>query len=166
MNKFVISSLLTLLIPVGYTLAQPVPSRQPVKPVTTPKATTIRLRDNSTLTADKLIPQAKIIARVNKKAVIKSIKLVHFGEHLATRKKVVGVESENPEISSNRLVYELITELTDFTIPRVGHFDRATITTIIDAETGETLSSDIYAPAGAFQSNHDALPPREQWKNE
>ncbi|MEH2339953.1 hypothetical protein [Nostoc sp.] len=60
----------------------------------------------------------------------------------------------------------MITELTDFTIPRAGHFDRATITTIIDAETGEALSSDIYAPAGAFQSNHDALPPREQWKNE
>ncbi|WP_375512979.1 hypothetical protein [uncultured Nostoc sp.] len=91
---------------------------------------------------------------------------MHFGEHLATDKKVVDVKSENPEISSNRLVYELITELTDFTIPRVGHFDRATITMIIDAATGETLSSDIYAPAGAFKSNHHALPPREQWKNE
>ncbi|MEH2298203.1 MAG: hypothetical protein V7K88_03830 [Nostoc sp.] len=77
MKKFVIGSLLALLIPVGYTLAQAVPSRQLVKPVTTPKPTTIKLRDNSTLTADKLIPQAKILARVNKKAVIKSIKLVH-----------------------------------------------------------------------------------------
>ncbi|MEH1818997.1 MAG: hypothetical protein V7L31_07820 [Nostoc sp.] len=67
MKEFVIGSLLTLLIPVGCTLAQPVPSRQPVKPVTTPKPTTIRLKDNSILTADKLIPQAKIIARVNKK---------------------------------------------------------------------------------------------------
>ncbi|MEH2072889.1 MAG: hypothetical protein V7K57_00460 [Nostoc sp.] len=167
MKKFLICGLLALLIPVGYTLAQPVPSKQPVKPVTIPKPTIIRLRDNSTLTADKLIPQAKVFAWVNKKAVIKSIKLLHFGEHLASRKKVVGVESENPEISSNRLVYELITELTDFTIPRAGHFDRATITTIIDAETGEALSSDIDAPPGAFQSNRgNSLPPREQWKNE
>ena len=60
-------------------------------------------------------------------------------------------------------MYELTTELTDFIISRADHFDRATITTIIDAETGEALSGDIDAPPGAFQSNRgNALPPREQ----
>ena len=59
-------------------------------------------------------------------------------------------------------MYELITELTDFIIPRADHFDRATITTIIDAETREALSGDIDAPPGAFQSNRgNALPPCE-----
>ena len=82
-------------------------------------------------------------------------------EKIATR-ILIGL-AVKPEISSNRLVYELITELTDFIIPRADHFDRATITTIIDAETGEALSGDIDAPPGAFQSNRgNALPPREQ----
>ncbi|MEH2406310.1 hypothetical protein [Nostoc sp.] len=65
--------------------------------------------------------------------------------------------SQPAEISASRQVYEVILDFPQGFKIRVGSYDRATVTAFFDAETGESLSTDIEAPASAFHSNYDPV---------
>lgn len=109
------------------------------------KAPKIRLKDNSALSVEQLVPQEKIVARFTKRATLKSIQLMRYGQYQAER------GFGNPEISSHRQVYKVVLGLPHgFTSPRAGTFDKATVTYLIDAETGETIYKRVVAPPGAF----------------
>jgi hypothetical protein len=155
-----IASVLAVLVP-GSILAQPAQTptvRQAPHAPGALKAPEVRLKDNTALPIDKLVPQEKIVGRLTKKATLKSIQLIKYSQHQAERAKIAGVAFENPEISGNRQIYKIVLEFPQgFTIPRAGKFDRATVTSIIDAETGESIDTDIDAPPGAFHSFHDGL---------
>jgi len=156
----VVAFLLAVLVP-GSLLAQPAQApavRKAPHPPSALKAPVVRLKDNSALSIDKLVSQEKIVVRLTKKATLKSMQILKYSQYQAEQTKIAGVAFQNPEISPNRQIYKIVLEFPQgFTIPRAGKFDRATVTSIIDAETGESIDTDIVAPPGAFHSFHDGL---------
>ncbi|MEH2398577.1 hypothetical protein [Nostoc sp.] len=160
---FGVGFILALALPIKNTLSQPAEIKPVVNlPVIPADANIIkrapaRLQDNSALPVTKLISQDKIVSRLTKKATLKSIRLVKYSDYQSNRIKIVGVAAENAEISPSRQVYEVILDFPQGFKIRVGSYDRATVTALFDAETGESLSTDIDAPASAFHSNYDPV---------
>lgn len=169
------SFFVAVLIPASFTLAQQPPSNPPkltkkVVPITAPRIGDYLYQDNSTLPNDRIIPESAIRARVQENVTLISIKLLRYKDFIANRKNNGQGDQQNMTISPERLVYEVIAEKRNFKT-RAGTFEFATVTTLVDAETGENLTVDIKAPASAFKPSRkgvtlEDLPPemREQLK--
>lgn len=162
---------LGLILPGRYLLAQSTPQSNTsqstnttlLRPAKLPPPTlnkpVYRLKDNSILPLEQLISRSQAIGTIPKKAKLKSAKLLNLSEHYKQREQITnGILLESAEIHPKRLVWEVTLDYPEGFDARPGHYDQATVTKVVDAETGKILSVDVDAPAKAFHSRRPPEP--------
>lgn len=105
----------------------------------------IRLDDNSQGNR-KFISREQAIGTIPENAELKSAKMAKLSE---SEQEISGGALESAEIHPNRKVWVVVYNFPLGLKTRVYKFDKATVTKIVDAESGEVLSSQYEAPPGA-----------------
>lgn len=97
--------------------------------------------------ATKLLTEDEIKKKINdqqtktQNSKVKSVKLKTWNEHISQDDP--NDKGPNYEIDPNRMVWVSVTAYPDGLDTRVGFFSNAILTTVYDAETGETLKTNI-----------------------
>ncbi|AIQ13830.1 hypothetical protein [Paenibacillus durus] len=73
---------------------------------------------------------------------IESFELKSWGEYNTVNSKD-GIEAENTTVDKSRLVWVVKVDFADGYDTRVGHFNNATVTYVIDPETEHVLAQDV-----------------------
>lgn len=153
-QQLLFAGLISLLfVPGGFSSAK-VPVLNPIKkhvPIKPKAKTPVLYPDNSKLNVNKLVSKDSIIKRI-KKGTLKSIDLLSYDQFITASKSGY----RNVQISPKRWVYSVVVEVTNLII-RPGRFDKATVKTLIDAQTGENLSVDVVGKDEDFHPDHPGL---------
>ena len=123
----------------------------------------IRLADNSSLPASRLIPKSQILARLKlpPDAKLLSLELMRFGDY---EKRNQG-GSRFYEVAEGRQVWVIKTFYPEYYHYRMGRVKNATVKGVLDAQTGEGISHgfsgcplDNFGPSVVFSNENKPQP--------